>query len=85
MERALGMGGYVGSPAHKEDKQAMIQKIAELIAPEEWKEFNSNNGVVTNQSSCAIKDSLFAAKRIFDALIDSDFLHKHFHENRKRQ
>lgn len=73
-ERAMGMGGYAGSPLHREDKQLMLQKLAELIAPDEWTGYNANNGVVTNQDGWGIKDSLHAAKRIMDEVMTSDVL-----------
>lgn len=78
----MGMGGYMGSPAHREDKQEMLQKLAELIDPDGWREYHANNGVVTNQEGCGIKDSLYAAKRIMDGIMTSDILFLYFHKRK---
>ena len=55
----------------KIDKE-LLQKLAEIIAPEEWARFHANKGVVTNEDGWALQDSYHIARRI----IDSDILEK---------
>lgn len=53
------------TPAHREE---IGMRIARAIAPESWKEFDTGNGVCSNQAGHECMESIAAAKRVMDEL-----------------
>lgn len=46
------------------DEQVAMDKIARAIEPEAWAEYDAGNGVCSNQSGWACKDSIIQAQRL---------------------